>query len=141
MDILRFIETGGEWETVRRKQFIPRRYTEPHTPWQNKAELEIGEDKAHYPIIMHRDQAPEALWGSGFEHTDQIRQNMAHKNFGWHTPLEVLTGDTPDISDILSLGYYDWVWYWNPTSARFPAEPRKLGRWLGHNNAHGPVMC
>jgi hypothetical protein len=35
-------KTGGEWETVRRKYLIPQGYTEPHTPWQNKAELEIG---------------------------------------------------------------------------------------------------
>jgi hypothetical protein len=25
-------ETGGEWETVRRKHLIPQGYTEPHTP-------------------------------------------------------------------------------------------------------------
>jgi hypothetical protein len=53
----------------------------------------------------------------------------------------VLTGDTPDISDLLDFGYYDWVWYWYPTSARFPADPHKLGRWLGLNHAHGHAMC
>jgi hypothetical protein len=36
-------ETGGEWETVRRKHLIPEGYTEPHTHWQHKAELEIEE--------------------------------------------------------------------------------------------------
>jgi hypothetical protein len=76
-------ETGGEWETVRRKHLIPQRYTEPHTPWQNKAELEIGEEKAHYHRIMHHVQAPEALRDHGFEHTDQIRKNTPRKNLGW----------------------------------------------------------
>jgi hypothetical protein len=54
-----------------------------------------------------------------------------------------LTGDTPDISDLLYFGHYDWVWYWYwyPTSARFPADPRQLGRWLGRDHAHGPAMC
>jgi hypothetical protein len=46
-------KTGGEWETVRRKHLIPQGYNEPHTTWQNKAELEIGEEKAHYRRIMH----------------------------------------------------------------------------------------
>jgi hypothetical protein len=50
-------------------------------------------------------------------------------------------GDTPDVSDLLDFRYYDWVWYWDPTSARFPADTRKLGRWLGRNHAHGPAMC
>jgi hypothetical protein len=62
-------ETGGEWETVRHKHLIPQGYTEPHNPWQNKAELEIGEEKAHYRRIMYRAQAPEALRDHGFEHT------------------------------------------------------------------------
>jgi hypothetical protein len=52
-----------------------------------------------------------------------------------------LTGDTPDISDILDFGYYEWVWYWYPTSVRFPNDPRQLGRWLGRDHAHGPAMC
>jgi hypothetical protein len=76
-------ETSGEWETVRRKHIIPHRYTEPHTMWQNKAEHEIGEEKAHYHIIMNRAQAPEALWYHVFEHTDQIHQNAAQKKLGW----------------------------------------------------------
>jgi hypothetical protein len=133
-------ETGGEWETVRRKYLIPQRYTEPHTPWQNKAELEIGKEKAHYCRIMHRAQAPEALWDHGFEHTDQIIQNTACKKLGWRKPLEVLTGDTPAISDLLDFGYYDWVWYWDPASASFTVDPRKLGHWIGRNHAHDPVI-
>jgi hypothetical protein len=36
-------ENAGEWEAVRRKHLIPQGYTEPHTPWRNKAELDTGE--------------------------------------------------------------------------------------------------
>jgi hypothetical protein len=50
-------------------------------------------------------------------------------------------GDTPDIYDLLDFGYFDWVWYWEPTSACFPEDPRNIGRWLGRNHAHGPAMC
>jgi hypothetical protein len=123
------------------QHLIPQGYTEPHAHLQNKAELDIGEEKAHYCRIMHRAQDPEALWDHGFEHTDEIRYNLARKNLRWCTPFEVLTGDTPDISDLLDFGYYDWVWYWDPTSARFPDDPRQLGRWLGRYHAHGPDIC
>jgi hypothetical protein len=71
--------TGGEWETVRHKHLIPQGYTEPHTPSQNKAEFDIGEEKAHYRRIMHCTQDPDALWDHGFEHTDEIRHNLARK--------------------------------------------------------------
>jgi hypothetical protein len=67
---------------VRHKHVIPQEYTEPHNPWQNKAELEIGEENAHYHRIIHRARAPEALWDHGFEHIDEIRQNLARKNLG-----------------------------------------------------------
>jgi hypothetical protein len=90
---------------------------------------------------MNRAQAPEALWGNGVERTDEIRQNLARKNLGWRTPLELLTGDTPYISDLFDFGYYDWVWYWYPTSAQFPAGPCQLGIWLGRDPDHGPAMC
>jgi hypothetical protein len=90
---------------------------------------------------MHRSQAPDALWDHGFEHKDEIGQNLARKNLGWRTHFEVLTGYTPDISDLLDFGYYDWVWYWDPTSALFPADPRQLGRWLGRDHAHIPARC
>jgi hypothetical protein len=54
--------------------------TEPQSTWNNKAEPKIGEERAHYQRIIHRVQAPEALWDHGFEHTDEIRQNLARKN-------------------------------------------------------------
>jgi hypothetical protein len=123
---------------VQCKHLIPQRYTEPHTPWQNKVELEIGEEKYHCRRrIMYHGQAPEALWDHGFEHTDLISQNTARRNLAWRTPLEVLTGNTPGISDLLDFGYYYRVLYWDPTSARFPADPRKLGLWLGRNHVQG----
>jgi hypothetical protein len=59
---------------------------------------------------MRRAQAPKALLNHGFKHTDEIRQNLALKNLGWRTPLEILTGDTTVISDLLDFGYDDWVW-------------------------------
>jgi hypothetical protein len=87
---------------------------------------------------MHCAQAPEVLWDRGFEHIDEIHQNLARKSLGWRTPLEVFTGDTPCMYDLLDFGYYYWVWYWDPTNARFPTDPRNLGRWLGRDHPHGP---
>ena len=39
------------------------------------------------------------------------------------TPLEQVTGETPDISEYLHFGFYDWVWYKDNTGlARIVSE-------------------
>ena len=43
------------------------------------------------------------------------------------TPLGHLTGETPDISQYLDFGFYDWVWYKENAGLDVP----RLGRFLG----------
>jgi len=52
------------------------------------------------------------------------------------TPLENVTGETPDISEYLDFGFYDYVWYHENAGL---AE-RKLGRWLGVSHRVGSLM-
>jgi hypothetical protein len=50
------------------------------------------------------------------------------------TGLEVLTGDTPDISNYTDFTFYSPVWFWKTPSAQEPPQP---GRWLGVANDIG----
>ena len=43
------------------------------------------------------------------------------------TPLEIITGETPDISEYMDFGFYDWVVY----RSNAGLGPNSLGRWLG----------
>ena len=52
------------------------------------------------------------------------------------TPLEQLTGDTPDISEYLDFSFYDWCWYNDNTSL----GETKLGHWLGVSHHVGSLM-
>ena len=52
------------------------------------------------------------------------------------TPLEQLTGETPDISEYLDFSFYDWCWY-NDNAGLGEA---KLGRWLGVSHHMGSLM-
>ena len=51
-------------------------------------------------------------------------------------PLEIITGDTPDISEFLDFGFYDWCWY----SDAFGMAETELGRWLGVSHRVGSLM-
>ena len=43
------------------------------------------------------------------------------------TPLGAITGETPDISQYLDFGWYDWVWYKENAGLDVP----QIGKFLG----------
>ena len=52
------------------------------------------------------------------------------------TPLELMTGETPDISEYVDFSFYDWVNY-RPNAGL--GEP-SIGRWLGVSHKIGNLM-
>ena len=132
-------ETLGTWNLVRKKYLIHQTVTEPHTPQQNKAEIEIGALKRHYRRIMHHQAIPEALWDFGLKHTARIRSHTARDSLEGRTPYEKLTGHTPDISELMEFTLYDWVKYYDPVA--FPNKREFLGRWLGPADHVGQALC
>ena len=132
-------ETLGRWNEVRKKFLLTQRGTEPHSPWQNKAEIEIGGTKNHYRRLMDRKKVPEELWDFGMEYTADLRCFIARPELNYRTPYEVLTGDTPDISEYLNFEFYQWVKVYDPAS--FPTNREYLGRWLGPAHNIGQALC
>jgi hypothetical protein len=52
------------------------------------------------------------------------------------TPLEQVTGETPDISEYLGFSFYDWVWYRDNAGV----GDNMFGRWLGVSHHIGNLM-
>jgi hypothetical protein len=52
------------------------------------------------------------------------------------TPIEQITGETPDISEYLDFGFYDWVWYKDNAGV----GENMFGRWLGVSHRVGNLM-
>jgi hypothetical protein len=50
--------------------------------------------------------------------------------------MEQITGKTPDISEYLDFGFYDWVWYKDNAGI----GENKIGRWLGVSHRIGNLM-
>jgi hypothetical protein len=132
-------ETGQDWERVRKKHLIQQRLTEPYFPWQNKAEREIQELKKHYRRLMHRNRCPEVFWENGISFTAQICERMSRDICEGQSPLELLTGDTPDISKYLDFDFYSWVKFHDLHHGK--GSENELGRWLGVATNTGQAMC
>jgi len=111
---------------------INKHTIEPFSPWQNKAESGIRIIKAKWKRLMITRKVPKRLWDFALVWIAQIYSRTAMKH--GRTGFEVITGDTPDISEWVDFSFYDWVWYWHsPNSEDNP----RLGRWIGVSHQVG----
>jgi hypothetical protein len=108
-------QTGAKTTFVKtaKKMHIELRVSEPQRPEQNRAEGTIRELKKRWFRIMHQKSVPKRVWDFGLVYASEIMQRSTNTIYGLHgrTPLEELTGETPDISEYLDFGFYDWCWY------------------------------
>ena len=87
---------------------------------------------------MHKKRVPERLHNyatSWVCETGNVTVSSSRYAKG-RTPLEIITGETPDITEYLDFGFYDWVSFKQNTSLGAP----ELGRWLGISHRVGPLM-
>jgi hypothetical protein len=133
--------TLGTWSKVCKEAGIKTSTSEPYSPWQNRTEVEIRELKRHVRRLMARSHTPSPLWDFCTLYTTDLRNRLArplHQLQG-RTPYEVLTGNTPDISEFLEYEWYQPVWYFDPTA--FPNQRKILARWIGIAHRVGQAMC
>ena len=122
----------GRWKQVRTHYGgVKQTFTEPYSPWQNRAKASIREHKKQVQQIFQRTKASRRLWDFLVVYVAEIRSRTAHPSFDLHgrTPYKVITGNTPDITEWLEYEWYQPIWYLDPGA--FPGDPLKIGRWLG----------
>ena len=112
-----------------REQQIQFHVSGPRRPNENPAESSIREAKRQWYRIMVKRNVPPRLWDYGMVWVCETRSMTVSSTryANGRTPLEIITGETPDISEYLDFGFYDWVTY--RTNAGL--GELSLGRWLG----------
>ena len=85
--------------------------TEPHYPWENKAESVIKIIKGKAKRIRVQRNIPKRVWDFDMVLEADIYYRTAGKD--GHPALELLTGDTIDISEWLEFEFYELVWFCN----------------------------
>jgi Reverse transcriptase (RNA-dependent DNA polymerase) len=124
-------------KTVKRHD-IDYHISEPYQPNQNAAEGVIREARKRWFRTMRQKAVPRRLWDFGFRWVCDIMNRTVNDVYSLHgrTPLEHVTGETPDISEWLDCAFYDFVWYRDNAGL---AEVQ-IGRWLGVSHHVGPAM-
>jgi hypothetical protein len=134
--------TQGRMGEIMRKAWIKPTQSEPYSPWQVRAELCNRELKKAVCHALYRTNAPGRLWDYCTAYHSEIRNLTAHPHYNLQgrTPYELVTGNTPDISQYTDFAWYDNVWYFDQEAA-FPENRKKLAKWLGVAHTVGQALC
>ena len=129
---------GGQFGSLLRKFRIRHTTSEPHSPWQNRAEGEgVKPIKKLGLWLMQRNGAPTRTWDYAYELAADILSLTCKPSvtFSHQTGYQIITNIRPDISQYATFGFYQWIWHWDELS-----KQKQLGRWLGVAQSIGPVM-
>lgn len=116
-----------DWKRTVREYRINQTTTEPYSPWQNKAELDVREIKRAIRRFKRRTNSPRQLWCYLGELVATLRGFTAYDSpkLQGRCASEHAFGITPDISPWVQHSWYDNVWY------RDQDGENKIGKWLG----------
>jgi hypothetical protein len=87
---------------------------------------------------MLKRKVPKPLWDYGIMWACEVMSLTAKSSFSLdgRTPMEQVTGETPDISEYLDFRFYDWVWFKDNAGL----GENRIGRWLGVAHCVGNLM-
>ena len=127
-----------KFQELLRKHNIDHHRSSPRRPNENPSESAIRDVKRRMYHIGKKKQVPPRLWDFMViwvcETGNLTVSSSIYAN--GRTPLEIITGETPDISEYMDFGFYDWVFY----RANARLGPSSIGRWLGVSHKVGQLM-
>ena len=99
-------------EEVNRLKIKMKRSEKGRSNQSYAAEHEIGELKKRWRNRRLRRKLPPRLWDFGLIYESNIL-NRIPRGSHQRTGIEVVTGETPDISEWVDFEFYDRVWFYD----------------------------
>ena len=134
------VQTGRKtlFQDNLRKYHIRWHVSQPYRPNENPAEGSIREVKKKYYRLKSKYNVPDRLWDFLVTYVCEIGNVTAtsSKYSNGRTPLKLISGNTPEISEYLDFSFYDYVAYKPNAGVGNP----EVGRWLGVAHRVGPDM-
>jgi hypothetical protein len=127
-----------EFQAKLKKYNIKSKVSERERSNQNPAEGVIREIRKKWYRQIFRTNCPRRIWNYGIPYVCAIMRMTASYagTLQGRTPMEALTGETPDISEYLDFGFYDLAWY----KENAGLGEIQLGRFLDVSHSVGSLM-
>ena len=113
---------------------------EPHHQHQNFAERQIQEVKKRCNLLLDRTGTPASYWLLCTNYVVYILNRLASASLNQKTPIEVATGQQPDISAILAFQWYQPVYFRSPKASYPSVSPERSGRIVGFAEYQGDAL-
>ena len=121
---------GGGEQAGRKTEFMKQvmqnrvqvHLSEPALHNQNPAEGVIREVRKRWYCVMFKKQVPWQLWDYGMRWVCDTMQCtcLQGNRIDGGILLQLVTGETVDISEYLDFGFYHHVWYWDNNTKDAP---------------------
>ena len=133
------IGRNTEFQAKLRKYDITPKIAEPERHNQNPAEGVIREIRKRWYRQIFKTNCPRRIWNYGVPYVCAIMRMTASfaGRLQGRTPIELVTGETPDISEYLDFGFYDLVWF----KADAGIGEIQIGRFLNVSHNTGSLMA
>ncbi len=89
---------------------------------------------------MLQRKVPPHLWNYGLVYETNIL-NRIPRGQQQRTGIEIVTGETPDISEWIDFEFYDRKWYYDQKKIEIDGSGRRLARWLSVAHRVGSDLC
>jgi hypothetical protein len=89
---------------------------------------------------MPKRKVPPRLWDYGLIYETNIL-NRIPRGHQQRTGIEIVTGETPGISEWLNFDLYDRVWFYDQKKIDIDGSGCRLARWLGVAHRVGSDLC
>jgi hypothetical protein len=106
-------------------------FSKPYHENQNFAKIGYGTLKAATNCVMIFSGAPANTWLLALMNFCILLNHLASARLGWKTPLQVLTGQIPDISKFLHFLFYELAYYHLYSDTFLSSSNEEQGWWVG----------
>jgi hypothetical protein len=134
------VEISKKLTDITRAYNIDQWQSKPNHQHQNFAKRCIATIEANTNKILNCIGAPDSTWLLCVTYVCYVFNHLAHESLENGTPLEILTGSTPDISVLLQFHFWEPIFYCLE-DATFPSDGTKQrGRFVGIADSVGDAL-
>ena len=103
----------GDCKSTCRKYQVKQNFTEPYSPWQNRAEGESREVKSYGNKLLQIHDALLRVWCFTCEYTAEVLSLCATRAYPLigRTAYEHIMNYTPEICEYITFQWYQWSYY------------------------------